>query len=75
MRAPSSLFAHTPLREYGKTKAYRLHRGKCAPVDSPAPSRGKTLRHTRPEPLVPRLTLKSMFGHCQDFLTDPYPLS
>jgi hypothetical protein len=36
----------------GKKGAYRLHRGKCALVDSHAPSRGKRPRHIRSGPLV-----------------------
>jgi hypothetical protein len=41
-RAPSSRSANTPLLGSGKIRAYRLHRGKCAFVDSHAPSGGKT---------------------------------
>jgi hypothetical protein len=55
-RAPSSRSVHTPLPGSGKIGAYRLHCGKCALVDSHAPSRGKRLRHIRSGPLVPQLT-------------------
>ncbi len=57
---------------FGKKGAYRLHRGKCALVDSHWPSRGKTRRHIRSEPLVPQLTFLSMPSACQDLLTDSY---
>jgi hypothetical protein len=59
---------------FRKIKACRLHRGKCAPADSHAPSRGKTPLHIRSEPLVPQLTFLSMLEVCQDLLTDPYSI-
>jgi len=78
-RAPSSRSVHTLPPVFGKIRAYRLRHRKCAPVDFHAPSRGKTSRHIRSEPLVPQLAFfidairLSRFVDCPYF-NSVYPL-
>ncbi|SRR6266513_1470364 len=65
-RAPSSLFAQTPLPGSGKTRAYRLHREKCALVDSHAPSWQNALPYSIRTARATAHLLNSMQRACQD---------